>query len=243
MPAGGTSEGRGSYLFFSKLVQSVWDDRNKYETILSLFGGEHLRSPNTYPPPLLIETPPLEHPTKPIADIDVEYLHGALNANSFGYSEETGGKGLYALPSLLNHSCLSSAQRTFLGDAIVIRASRDMKKGDEATVPYLLPSDPYDERRFRIMRSWRFKCTCALCEADSRDDVDARLKRRGMKKEINRSRAPWSTQWTERFSEAWRRTRKGYATIWGRRITVLIPPPRRGASNMSWRKRTGPTRL
>ncbi len=184
-PAGGTSDGRDSYLFFSKLVQSVWDDRNKYETILSLFGGGHLRSPNAYPPQLLIETPPLEHPTKPIADIDIEYIQGVLNANSFGYSKKNSGKGLYALPSLLNHSCLSSAQRTFVGDAIVIRASRDMKKGEEVTVPYLLPSDPYDERRFRFMRSWRFKCTCALCEADSQDDVDARLKRRAMKKELD----------------------------------------------------------
>ncbi len=177
-------EARDSYLFFSKVVQSVWDDRNKYETILSLFGGWHARSPKSYPPPLLVDTPPLEHPTKPAVDIDIEYVQGVVNANSFAYAESR-GRALYALVSLCNHSCLPSAHKTFVGDAILVRASQDMKKGEEVTLHYILPSEPYDERRFRLMRSWKFKCTCVVCEADSQDDVDARLKRRAMTKELD----------------------------------------------------------
>ncbi len=170
-----------------KAVQNIWDDRNKYETMMSLFAGSHVGSPNAYPPPLHVDNPPLEHPTRPVVDIDIEYVHGVVGANSFSYCEAQGAMGLYGLPSLLNHSCLPSAHRTFACDAIVVRACRDMKKGEEVTVPYIAPSVPYDERRLRLMRSWKFKCTCELCEADSKDDIKAREKRRTIMKTLGQT--------------------------------------------------------
>ncbi len=184
LPECRVADGRPSYLFPCKVVQSVWDDHNKYETILSLYAGSHMRSPKVYPPPLLANNPPLEHPTRPAVDIDIEYVHGVVHGNTFSFSEKHDGRGLYALPSLLNHSCLPSAFRTHLGDAVVVRAGRDMKKGEEVTVGYIDPSVPYDERRFRLMRSWQFKCTCMLCEADSKDDIKAREKRKDIVKAL-----------------------------------------------------------
>ncbi len=187
LPARRITDGRPSYLLPCKAVQNIWDDRNKYETMMSLFAGSHVGSPNAYPPPLHVDNPPLEHPTRPVVDIDIEYVHGVVGANSFSYCEAQGAMGLYGLPSLLNHSCLPSAHRTFVCDAIVVRACRDMKKGEEVTVPYIAPSVPYDERRLRLMRSWKFKCTCELCEADSKDDIKAREKRRTIMKTLGQT--------------------------------------------------------
>jgi len=72
-----------------------------------------------------------------------------------------------------------------VGDAIVIRASRDMKQGEEVTLAYILPSVSYDERRFQLMRSWKFNCTCILCEADKRDNPKTREKRRVILQTLN----------------------------------------------------------
>lgn len=184
-PTRGVSDGRDTYLFFCKVVQNVWDDRNLNETMMSLYGGARLRSPNAYPPPLLVDNPPLEHPTKPVVDIDIEYLQGVCIANSFAHSDSLRGKGLYSLPSLLNHSCLPSVHKEFLGNMMLVRASRDMKKGEEVTTAYLSDNKPYDERQFRLKRSWKFKCSCVACEAASKDSLKARETRRELMKRIN----------------------------------------------------------
>ncbi len=85
-------------------------------------------------------------------------------------------------PSLLNHSCLPTAHRYFFGDALVLRANRDLKRGEEVTIAYIDASISYDEKRFRLMKSWRFNCSCDLCEADGGDDYQARETRRSLSK-------------------------------------------------------------
>ncbi|KLO12650.1 hypothetical protein SCHPADRAFT_941025 [Schizopora paradoxa] len=187
LPLGAAAEGRDSYLFLCKIIQSCWENRKLYQTILSLYGGEHARKPNTYPPPLITDDPPLMDPLTPEGDIDVEYIDGVVNANAFLLSYELRERGLFELASLINHSCLPSACREFFGGCISVRALRNMKKGEEITVPYLLASESYDEKRYRFMRTWRFKCACPLCEADSKDSVADREKRRALSKEIQRN--------------------------------------------------------
>ncbi len=184
VPSGRTCGGRAMYRHCTKVVQKVWDDKNAYTLIRALQGGSAPAQPKEFPPPLETSGPGLEHPTRPVVEIDIDNIFSTVCTNSFGCGtifdgkkkEEETGIGLYALASLLNHSCVPSAHTYFIGDAIAVRANRDIKKGEEITTAYItVPS--YDERRFRLMRSWRFHCTCELCEADKIDDDNARKKR------------------------------------------------------------------
>ncbi len=132
---------------------------------------------------------------RPIIDIDVDLIHSVVQSNSFGINpwlllhtakfqhrseDSVLGKVTYAWPSLINHSCVPSSHDLFIGDAIVIRASRDIPKGDEVTVSYIPREDSYEERIFNLVRSWRFECTCVLCEEDLKDGEKARMERAGL---------------------------------------------------------------
>ncbi|KLO07467.1 hypothetical protein SCHPADRAFT_894622 [Schizopora paradoxa] len=175
------SNARDELQLYCKAVQCIWDDRNMYNTLLALYGGDTVAEPKTYPPPF-IATPPLKHPTRPCVDIDVDYLQGVVLSNSF---ESDSWKGLYVAPSLLNHSCAPTARREFIGNAFALRAIQDMKKGEELTLTYIEPHVSYDERRFRMMKSWRFSCECIVCQADDEDGYDARESRRALRIKMN----------------------------------------------------------
>lgn len=60
-----------------------------------------------------------------------------------------------------------------------------MKQGDEVTIAYIPPTSPYDERRYRLMKSWRFNCACGLCEADDGDGYEARATRYSLSKAMS----------------------------------------------------------
>lgn len=180
-----------------KLVQKVWDDKYAYALVQSLYGGQSLPKPKPFPPPAM-EFPQVgckKFPNRPAVDIDIDLIQGVIQSNSFAinpwvllhpldslmakYKSEgiVFGKVLYAWPSLINHSCLGSSAVTFIGDAIAIRASRDIRKGEEVTHSYILSSTPYDEKMYSLILAWGFECTCAMCEEDRKDGEGARKER------------------------------------------------------------------
>ncbi len=188
------------YNVIDKLVHKVWDDRHAYATVQSIFGWDALPNPKPFPPPLTDypQVESLEHPMRPILDIDMDLIQGVVQSNSFGinpskllhsvkferkrdhFEDSILGKVTYVWPSLINHSCAPSSHDLFIGDAIVVRASRDIPQGGEVTVSYVARGDPYEERMFNLVRSWRFECTCALCEVDLKDGEKARKERAGI---------------------------------------------------------------
>ncbi len=198
-----------TYNVIYKLMHKVWDDRYAYATAQSLFAGEGLPSPKSFPPTLMDypQADSLEHPMHPILDIDMDLIQGVVRSNGFGihpwrllhsersqrerdYSEGTDpnlGRAVYAFPSLLNHSCIPSSHELFIGDAMVIRATRDIPKGGEVTNSYLHPRKPYDEKKYDLMQTWRFECTCALCEEDHKDGERARMERASILENIKKT--------------------------------------------------------
>ncbi len=114
----------------AKSCRKSGGDRHMYETTRALFSGKAEKEPNAFPPPF-VDTPPFEYPGCPVVDIDIEYVEGVVQFNSFTTDS---GEALYAMPSLLNHSCLPTAHRQFLGDAFLLRAITDMKQVDEVTI-------------------------------------------------------------------------------------------------------------
>lgn len=70
--------------------------------------------------------------------------------------------GIWPQASYINHSCTASARRSFIGDMIIVRATRDMEPGEEVTFWYQVPH--YDENMRDKLKSWGFECDCTICQ-------------------------------------------------------------------------------
>jgi SET domain len=75
--------------------------------------------------------------------------------------------GIWTRAAYLNHCCTSTARRAFIGDMMVIRATRDMAIGTEITFWYHSPINNTVADLQKKLDHWGFVCDCAICE-DSR---------------------------------------------------------------------------
>ncbi|KLO16793.1 hypothetical protein SCHPADRAFT_937655 [Schizopora paradoxa] len=85
------------------------------------------------------------------------------------------GHGIFPLASrLFNHSCAPNAIMAFTFEdngqppRMLVRALRDIKDGEEITVPYFDPALPYQRRQEICQFSYGFVCRCPLCEFSKR---------------------------------------------------------------------------
>ncbi|KAJ5811052.1 hypothetical protein N7447_010568 [Penicillium robsamsonii] len=71
--------------------------------------------------------------------------------------------GVWLMASHINHSCVSNARRSFIGDMMIVRASKNLPPNTEITFWYKSPisSDP---KEFPNLQHWGFKCDCILCQ-------------------------------------------------------------------------------
>ena len=69
--------------------------------------------------------------------------------------------GIWVHASYINHSCTSNARRAFIGNMMIVRASRDMGAGTEITFWYHSP-DGISARHDKH-KHWGFVCGCAIC--------------------------------------------------------------------------------
>jgi len=93
---------------------------------------------------------------------------------------------LFTHASLINHSCLPNASRVFIGDAILLRATRYIPKGDEILQAYVSPTLDVKARQDRMNLIWNFTCSCALCKAETREPEDLRQRRAAVVEEADR---------------------------------------------------------
>ncbi|KAK4641271.1 LOW QUALITY PROTEIN: hypothetical protein QC761_610930 [Podospora bellae-mahoneyi] len=70
--------------------------------------------------------------------------------------------GLWTFASHMNHSCLSNAFRSFIGDMMIVRGIADIPVDAEITIQYLNPFNPQP----KYIINWAFACDCAMCEDD-----------------------------------------------------------------------------
>lgn len=77
--------------------------------------------------------------------------------------------GLWLAAARMNHACLPNTEVVFFGDMLVVRATRDLKAGDELTTNYGgRANEPYARRKKRLSTRYGFICDCALCKADAK---------------------------------------------------------------------------
>ena len=84
--------------------------------------------------------------------------------------------GVWPIASRINHSCISNARRSFIGDLQIIRATCDIPADTEITHWYKDPTGDYDDMQ-KGLEHWGFQCTCAIC-LDSINTPKKLLKRR-----------------------------------------------------------------
>ncbi|THH28831.1 hypothetical protein EUX98_g5351 [Antrodiella citrinella] len=169
---------RCDYALIDLLVQRLWDDPNAAKTIQALYSGSDLPASTIYPfAP--IPTRPLSHPRTPCVDIDIKRVERVASHNTHDIEDDMKAVkwmgrhdmavGVYELPSFCNHSCLPSATKVFFGDVIVMRAARDLSRGEEVTSYYRPGTKPYNDRARDLNRVWGFTCDCCICLADRAD--------------------------------------------------------------------------
>jgi tetratricopeptide (TPR) repeat protein len=116
---------------------------------------------------------------KPVTDIF--QLHDIVQDNAFalaGSSSHTGvaSTGLWLHAALINHSCLPNVEPGFIGDLMMLRATRRIQEGEEIFHSYDATRD-YDARQVGLRTTWNFECDCELCQAEREDAEDVRKRR------------------------------------------------------------------
>lgn len=98
--------------------------------------------------------------------------------NKTSEKEEHHSCGIWTHASYINHSCTSSARRAFIGDMMIVRASRDMEAGTEITFWYKSPDALKSAKDLdEAHKHWDFVCGCAMC-LDTRATSAAVLRKR-----------------------------------------------------------------
>ncbi|KAH6614619.1 tetratricopeptide [Chaetomium sp. MPI-SDFR-AT-0129] len=121
--------------------------------------------------------------------VDVFRVHDIIARNAFGVagrdgSDAGGSAGFWPYAALINHSCVPNTQREFVGDLMVIRATKPIAKGVEIVHSYDESGD-YAERQEALLTMWGFECTCVLCEAEKGDEEGLREKRGKLAREAD----------------------------------------------------------
>ncbi|KAI9640898.1 hypothetical protein NHQ30_010739 [Ciborinia camelliae] len=70
--------------------------------------------------------------------------------------------GIWLMASKINHSCLSNARRSFIGDLQFVRATCDIPANTELTFWYQMPTGESDWMKKKL-QNWGFQCKCLLC--------------------------------------------------------------------------------
>ncbi|KAI1371285.1 hypothetical protein F4677DRAFT_436025 [Hypoxylon crocopeplum] len=123
--------------------------------------------------------------------VDTFRVQDIVSRNAFGLGSQYGKEGasnastgLWIRAAYINHSCIANAKKEYIGDLMVLRASRPITAGEEIYHSYDESSD-YDTRQTALMTTWGFTCNCALCIVEEKDDPALRKKRWELANEVN----------------------------------------------------------
>ncbi|EOA86547.1 hypothetical protein ACJQWK_08427 [Exserohilum turcicum] len=129
--------------------------------------------------------------------VDVFRVHDIVARNAFSAGTPFGAKsastGLWTHAAYINHSCVPNADKEFIGDMLVVRATQAIPAGQEILFAYHAALD-YDARQAFLHKTWGFKCACKLCEAEEQDGKEVRDKRMELVGEADAflEKTPWA---------------------------------------------------
>jgi tetratricopeptide (TPR) repeat protein len=114
-----------------------------------------------------IPTPSKRHRTRPFGFTAEHQEQTQLGDNT----------GIFLKTAMMNHSCVPNTRKYFIGDAILIRATRPILKGEELLQSYAQTDADVGERRQMLESTWHFHCNCKLCVVEEKESDDKRKKR------------------------------------------------------------------
>jgi hypothetical protein len=130
-----------------------------------------------------------DHQDDPV--VDVFRIHDIMSRNAFGPGNQFGEEGarnastgLWIHAAYINHSCIPNAKKEYIGDLMIVRATRAISAGEEIFHAYDESSD-YETRQAALMTTWGFECKCALCVAEKKDSPEVRRKREELRGEAD----------------------------------------------------------
>ena len=85
--------------------------------------------------------------------------------------------GLWLRTAYTNHACNGNAMRSFIGDMMIIRATRAIAKDEEILMPYRLPNPVNTATQEELQKVWGFKCDCSICTTEASSAPTQRKKR------------------------------------------------------------------
>lgn len=95
--------------------------------------------------------------------------------------------GVWCQASYINHSCTSNARRAFIGDMMIMRATRDMEADTEITFWYKSPVNSTHQEVQNILDHWGFTCDCALCKDGRATPSNIAAKRRELRQKLKKA--------------------------------------------------------
>ncbi|CAE7226045.1 Smyd3, partial [Symbiodinium sp. KB8] len=75
--------------------------------------------------------------------------------------------GCWLLPSLINHSCQPNVAEQFLGDLLLLRASKPMVAGEELLMSYASTLQSRQLRQKYLNETFGFSCSCPRCKLEA----------------------------------------------------------------------------
>ncbi|KAK3723646.1 hypothetical protein LTR37_001527 [Vermiconidia calcicola] len=93
--------------------------------------------------------------------------------------------GVWITASYINHACAGNAWRSFIGDLMIVRASKDVSKGSELFMPYAMIEAEYNKTQETLQKTWGFICDCTICGAEKQVSSSYRKLRQSAVKDIN----------------------------------------------------------
>ena len=94
--------------------------------------------------------------------------------------------GLYIKASYVNHSCYINARRSFIGDVLIMRATRNIAAGEEILFGYttLELNHICEKKKDGDLHGWGFCCCCEICMNDQETSNKKKKKRAALMKEL-----------------------------------------------------------
>ena len=93
--------------------------------------------------------------------------------------------GIFIKASHFNHSCYTNARRSFIGDMIIVRATRDIPADSELFLWYAPPQSGRTwEMAQEKLQSWGFQCSCVLCQQDQKTTKRTRARRHALLEDL-----------------------------------------------------------
>ncbi|CZT13036.1 related to TPR domain protein [Rhynchosporium graminicola] len=112
----------------------------------------------------------------PVNSKDINVTSAMLSKN---HNELFDASGVWIKAAYINHSCMKNCARTFIGDMMIVRATKDMPANTELGWCY---SDPMDQEKMQqlLSESWGFTCNCERCQDYNKIPKELKAERKNL---------------------------------------------------------------